>query len=145
MVTLLSPFAGLEGSSFVNLIITYGNILIDDLRPSWLHVYKSFKNPSVISHGFKMVCGYASFVCEFQSHYMSHSTDIYNDNDKMKIFFSKYPAQSSFKNWQYFKQLFNSKKPHLYDFGEEENFKRYGQNRPPAMNLTKAGEAGVPI
>lgn len=64
-VTLLSPFAALEGSTFINLVLIYGNNLIDDLRPEGLHIYRSFKNPGVIPYGFKMVCGYASFVCDF--------------------------------------------------------------------------------
>lgn len=123
----------------------YGNVLIDNYRPDGFHIYRSFKNPGFITEGFKYVCGYADWYCNFWSLYMSHSTGEFNDNEKSKVFFSKYPGQSSFKAWQYVKQLMQSKKPSLYDFGLEENLLRYGQSSPPLMNLTKAGQAGVPI
>lgn len=125
-VTLLSPFVELHGTSLINYIIVLGNIFIDDYRPDGIHYYKSFESPSALATAFKYVCGYAGWYCDFWSLYMSHSTGEYNDKEKSKVFFSKYPAQSSFKAWKYMKQLLDTNKPYLYDFGTEENMKRYG-------------------
>ena len=33
----------------------------------------------------------------------------------------------------------------MYDLGEEENMKVYGQKVPKTLNITKTGESGVPI
>ena len=33
----------------------------------------------------------------------------------------------------------------MYDFGKEENIKKYGQPVPPVMDVAKAAKVGVPI
>ena len=100
-VVLLSPFAELHSLSLINYVLTLGNNFIDDYRPQGINLYRSFPSPGFICFAFKYVCGYASWYCEFWAIYMSHSTNEFNDKEKAKVFFSKYPGQSSFKNWQY--------------------------------------------
>jgi len=61
----------------------------------------------------------------------------------LEAFLSHFPAGTSFKSVRHYKQLMNSKQFEHFDFGLEENQKRYGQDQPPPIPL--ANIQGFPI
>lgn len=61
----------------------------------------------------------------------------------LETFMGHYPAGTSFRSINHFKQILNQKKFQKYDFGKEENLKKYNQEEPPEYDLTKV--KGVPI
>ena len=61
----------------------------------------------------------------------------------VETYFGHYPSGTSFRNLAHFRQIINSGKFQKYDFGIEENLKRYNNFEPPEYDL-KAIQ-GVPI
>lgn len=101
-LVLLSPFVKVPGLSLPNYMMTVANNFIDDYAPDFLHIYHSCPNPGWMQQTFKYVCGYAPIVCEVWTFWMVHTTDEFVDRERQVVFFSKYPGQSTFKNWQLF-------------------------------------------
>ncbi|CDW79126.1 ab-hydrolase associated lipase region family protein [Stylonychia lemnae] len=58
-------------------------------------------------------------------------------------YLSHYPSGTSLKTLLHFKQLMNKKQFEHYDYGAEENLKRYGQEEPPLIPLQNI--QGFPI
>jgi lysosomal acid lipase/cholesteryl ester hydrolase len=58
-----------------------------------------------------------------------------NCPERIKVFMSHYPSGSSVKSLTHFKQIINSKTFQYFDYGEEENIKRYGSSTPKIYNL----------
>ncbi|KAF2886350.1 hypothetical protein ILUMI_19823, partial [Ignelater luminosus] len=50
---------------------------------------------------------------------------------------SNCPAGSSLKHWQHAAQIYVSGNVSKYNYGEEENLRKYGQPNPPEYNLTQ--------
>ncbi|KAF2887898.1 hypothetical protein ILUMI_18275, partial [Ignelater luminosus] len=53
------------------------------------------------------------------------------------VFLSNAPAGVSYKTLRHATQIYLSGKVPMYDYGAEENFRKYGQPNPPEYNLTK--------
>ncbi|KAF2888027.1 hypothetical protein ILUMI_18146, partial [Ignelater luminosus] len=53
------------------------------------------------------------------------------------VILSNTPAGSSYKHWRHVIQVYLSGKVPKYNYGEEENLRKYGQKNPPEYNLTK--------
>lgn len=61
----------------------------------------------------------------------------------MQVFISHYPSGTSLKSLQHFTQLLVSNRFAYYDYGEEENQKKYGQDTAPSIDISKI--SSVPI
>lgn len=91
-LVLLSPFTQLNRLTLINKVILEGNNFIDNYFPKQLNWHRSFRNPGLITEGFKYVCGYQTWYCEFLSKFMDCSTLEFNDREAFKVYFTKYPA-----------------------------------------------------
>lgn len=63
--------------------------------------------------------------------------------NRLKIYASHYPCGTSLKSLLHFTQIVEAKAFQHYDYGSEENMRRYGKNTPKEYDLTGIG--GVPI
>jgi lysosomal acid lipase/cholesteryl ester hydrolase len=54
-----------------------------------------------------------------------------------EVFLGHFPSGTSFRCGNHFRQLILSGNFHKYNFGFEENFKRYGSMEPPIYDLGK--------
>ncbi|KAL3266157.1 hypothetical protein HHI36_010342 [Cryptolaemus montrouzieri] len=66
----------------------------------------------------------------------------YADNDQVELkintrLFEIYPTRSSFKQFLHYIQMYNSGKFRRFDYGKEENLKRYSNIEPPEYDLKK--------
>ena len=91
-LVLLAPFTESHTVEPINYFAMMSNILVDDYAPSWLHIYRSFASPSIISESMKWQCGYLPKACDWIARGMSHSTSEYNDPEIEKVVMSKYPG-----------------------------------------------------
>lgn len=55
----------------------------------------------------------------------------------LETFYGHFPAGTSFRCVNHFKQCIVSKNFQSYDFGVEENLARYGQQQPPILDVNK--------
>ena len=62
------------------------------------------------------------------------SSDFFDADTLVKVF-SYYPKETSWKNLQHLLQCEHSQKIQKFDYGEEENLKKYGQASPPHLLL----------
>jgi lysosomal acid lipase/cholesteryl ester hydrolase len=78
-------------------------------------------------YGFKYVCGYVPSFCEWAMTFIAQTTNEFNDKERMKVFFSHYPAGSSYKAWSYIWYIFLDQKLKEIDLGSaEKNLEAYG-------------------
>lgn len=61
----------------------------------------------------------------------------------METYFGHFPSGSSFRNLTHFRQNVQTGRFAKFDFGKEENLKKYGSELPPEYDLTKI--SGTPI
>jgi hypothetical protein len=66
----------------------------------------------------------------------SDETSWVNCPERIKMFFSHYPSGTSVKSLTHFKQLIEAKKFQCFDYGEEENLRRYGTSFAKEYDLT---------
>lgn len=142
---LLAPFTESHGCTFVNAMFMYGNVLLDNYMPKSWKVFRSFKKGFYLTEHLKWGCSYAQWSCDPFAKQMAHSTDEYNDKEAEKVYYSKFPAQSSLKNWQMIRQNVKTGKFMKFDFGEKENIERYGKATPPVLNAGDARKARIPL
>jgi lysosomal acid lipase/cholesteryl ester hydrolase len=63
--------------------------------------------------------------------------------NRLKIYTSHYPSGTSLKSLLHFKQIVEAKSFQHYDYGNEENIKRYGKSTPKEYDLSSLN--GIPI
>jgi lysosomal acid lipase/cholesteryl ester hydrolase len=63
--------------------------------------------------------------------------------NRLKIYTSHYPSGTSLKSLLHFKQIMEAKTFQHYDYGSDENLKRYGMTTPKIYDLSKI--RGIPI
>ena len=61
------------------------------------------------------------------------------------MYFSNLPVGSSGLNSAHIIQMFYSKKPHKYDYGKDENIKRYGQESPPDYIMENINSTNIAL
>ena len=99
-------------------------------------------NPQVESKmmgGFLWATGLANFSLGMIS---DEDTSLLSKHGK-ETYFGHYPSGTSLRCLYHFKQLINTGKFLKYDFGTDENIKRYGVAVPPEYDLTRIKD--VPI
>jgi len=100
-LALLAPFTEAHASTLLNSIFMNANILVDDYAPAFLKIHRSFKPGSFFNEIFRWKCGYATWYCDFLALYMSQTTKEHNNPASDRVHYSKFPGQSSFKNWRF--------------------------------------------
>lgn len=66
-----------------------------------------------------------------------------NCPERIKVYFSHYPSGTSVKSITHFKQLIRSKEFQRFDYGLEENMRRYGSEKPHPYDLSQIRD--IPI
>lgn len=66
---------------------------------------------------------------------MSEGNTSVNDLESMRVYFGHYPAGISVKTLEHTLQTYQAKKFQYFDYGVEENKKRYQSENPPEINL----------
>lgn len=103
-LVLLAPFTESHSCTLVNSLFMNGNTFIDDYFPKSWKIFRSFKKGFFVREYMKWGCTYAPWSCEPVAVRMSHTTTEFNDAEAEKVFYSKFPGQSSLRNWQMIKQ-----------------------------------------
>jgi len=99
----LSPFATIHFNSttYSNYVGINAHYLTDKYAPKILNIFRSFPPEPSWRPGWKQVCGYLPWYCEFWTQFIVHTTGKYNDPERVKVFYSKFPAQSGYRSWAY--------------------------------------------
>ncbi|CDW76275.1 ab-hydrolase associated lipase region family protein [Stylonychia lemnae] len=91
----------------------------------------------------KFGCVNLTFFCNEMVKYMDNENPELNDQERQKVMYSHYPAGSSIKQYSYIFQLIRSDEFRTYDYGAQQNFLKYGQEKPPIIDISKISK--VPI
>ena len=84
---------------------------------------------------FSTICGYIPQLCQFTSSTMSEGNTSVNDPASTRVYFGHYPAGISVKSLEHTLQCYQSGKFQYFDYGVEENRKKYQSDTPPEINL----------
>ena len=55
------------------------------------------------------------------------------NQNSLKAYVAHFPCGSSFKSVKHYKQLMQKKSFEYFDYGKDENLKKYGQETPPSI------------
>ncbi|KAF2886921.1 hypothetical protein ILUMI_19251 [Ignelater luminosus] len=125
-------------SSFVHFIAAYQNeiqAIVDRYQlyeilphsPLLATISQTFCNDN---SPFQGICAFIFYLA------VGHSNQL--NKTLIPVIVSNTPAGSSFKHWRHAAQVYISDgKVPKYDYGEQENLKKYGQPYPPEYNLTQ--------
>lgn len=85
----------------------------------------------------KMICDYLRIACETVTQLLVDS-DLGDENkERMPVFYSHFPSGTSLKNLIHFAQLIRNKRFAKFDYGYDENVRRYGLGEAPLFDLSK--------
>ena len=83
------------------------------------------------------VCKVLPFLCHTGTYFFVNSQSQFNDNERILMSESKFPAGSSVKQLLHFAQLIKDKEFKHYDYGSvNANFKEYREKTPPLIDLS---------
>lgn len=74
---------------------------------------------------------------------LTDEVSLMNCPERIKVFTAHYPSGTSLKSFVHFQQLVDAQSFQHYDYGEEENLKRYNSPTPKQYDLSKIN--GVPV
>lgn len=101
-----------------------------------VHVYELLGD-SFTSGAMKIVCGFFEGICQFGEGFLITQDPSLDDPDRFQVYMAHFPAGASVQSFVHFGQLITHKKLELFDWGKETNQKKYGQDTPPEVDLTK--------
>ena len=111
---------------------TLRNFNINDFLPSNL-ITKTI---------FTLFCGTAPTACKYAFQILGDADPSVDSTQWARVYYGHYPGGISTKCLEHYSQIFNAKKFQNFDYGAEENLKRYGIKTPQEFNLKKVN---IPI
>eukprot|EP00345_Euplotes_harpa_P001757 CAMPEP_0168331882 /NCGR_PEP_ID=MMETSP0213-20121227/8607_1 /TAXON_ID=151035 /ORGANISM="Euplotes harpa, Strain FSP1.4" /LENGTH=416 /DNA_ID=CAMNT_0008335761 /DNA_START=16 /DNA_END=1263 /DNA_ORIENTATION=- len=102
-----------------------------------LGIYEMFPSKYYQNVVFSVICKNIPSICDFFLEVLSDDDAKVNNQNRIGVFLGHYPAGSSLKCFDHFRQILLAKQFQRYDYGEEMNMKKYGQKTPPAIDISK--------
>lgn len=90
----------------------------------------------------KVLCGIVPQICQFGAKIVADADPSVDDTKAARVYFGHFPSGSSTKCLEHYSQIWNARSFQFFDYGTEENYKKYGQPTPPVFPLNKIN---VPI
>ena len=100
-----------------------------------LGIVEMFSYNWIIQPVFKTLCGLLPKVWMFGNKLIADADPTVDDVEWARVYFGHFPSGTSTKCLEHYSQLFLSKKYQEFDYGKEENMKRYGTEAPPEFKL----------
>ena len=100
-----------------------------------LGINEMFPSNFLTKESFKILCGIVPQICQFGAKLVADSDPRVDNTADARIYFAHFPSGSSTKCMEHFSQLWNSKRFQKFDYGAEENQRRYGSSYPPEYPL----------
>ena len=107
--------------------------LIDVLKT--VSLVEIFPSNYLQSKIFSAVWTTVPVLCDFLIELVADVDAKVNNQPRVGVFMGHYPSGSSLKSFEHFAQLMVSKRFQRFDYGTEENIKRYGTEIPPEIDL----------
>ena len=117
--------------------------LIDTIKS--IGLFEMFPSNYLQNRVFSTICTTVPFLCDFLIELVADVDAKVNNQGRVGVFMGHYPSGSSLKSFEHFSQLMLSRKFQRFDYGEEENLKRYGDAIPPEYNLKNISGAKIII
>jgi len=111
---------------------------------NFFHVYELFgQQQDGIT---KLTCKVLPDFCKAAESFFVTQDPILDDSNRFQVFMGHYPAGASVQSFLHYAQEINEKDFMLFDYGSAEaNQAKYGQDTPPAVNLTNINNCSPPI
>mmetsp|Transcript_35470 Transcript_35470/g.41027 ORF Transcript_35470/g.41027 Transcript_35470/m.41027 type:complete len:402 (-) Transcript_35470:40-1245(-) len=107
-----------------------------------LGIEEMFPSNFLTKSTFILLCGAIPQICQFGAKIIADSDPRVDSSEWARIYFGHFPSGSSTKCLEHYSQIFLSKKYQSFDYGAEENMRRYGTRTPPEYPLNKVS---VPV
>lgn len=108
-----------------------------------LGIHEWFNENIIATTLFQHVCNYLPQICEFNFKLISEGDPSVNNRDALRIYLGHFPGGLSVKLLAHELQMYRAAKFQKYDYGTEENMKKYGTKQPPEYDLSKI--SGIPV
>lgn len=90
------------------------------------------------------VCGYIEWFCEYVSTFVASNNLKYDNDHAFQVYIGHYPSTTSTKSFLHLGQMMRADTFQEYDYGTEENLKRYGQEGPILIDLSHYKNLNLP-
>ena len=100
-----------------------------------LHIYEMFPSNYLTKPAFILLCGTVPTICKFGNKLIADSDPTVDSTEWSRIYFGHFPSGASTKCLEHYAQVFKAKKFQNFDYGAEENMRRYGTKTPQEFNL----------
>jgi pimeloyl-ACP methyl ester carboxylesterase len=101
-----------------------------------LGIVEMFPSDFLTKASFIALCGTVPEICQYGAKIVADADPKVDDKEWARIYFGHFPSGSSTKCLEHYSQIYNSKKFQMFDYGKEENQKRYGSDIPPSIPLS---------
>lgn len=140
LCVMLAPPASMSNNSVAifNLLATPVNRAILTSLLETIHLYNLLPYDFVTSGVAKLACNlFDGKFCDLILQQIADADPTVDDTSRYDVYMSNVPAGAGYRNYLHYAQGINRKKEvfHRYDYGKNENLKRYGQETPPEYNL----------
>ena len=100
-----------------------------------LNINELLPNNFITRTTFTLLCGTAPTICKYAFKILADADPSVDSTEWARIYYGHYPGGASTKCIEHYSQMFNAKKFQNFDYGEEENKRRYGTKPPHEFNL----------
>ena len=107
-------------------------------------IYEIFPANWFDSTAVKLICGVLPDLCELAVSIFADEDTSLDDEDRLSVYLSHFPAGTSLKCLDHFAQLMSAPTFQRYDYGEQGNIEAYGTSTPPRIPLAEM-KGSVPI
>ena len=93
-----------------------------------LDYYEMFKHRNSFweKKSLEIVCGYMPWFCEYASTFVASDDTKFDNDEAFQVYMGHYPSSTSTKSFYHLGQMARANTFQEYDYGKEENLKRYG-------------------
>jgi lysosomal acid lipase/cholesteryl ester hydrolase len=132
-IVAFSPIAYLDVVWYLKDLIKLGPLIGKVLL--FLNISVINRQMEILISLLQVLCGYVPHLCRFALTLSSGRTVHFLPEDLL-TFYSHFPSSIATMQLIQYSQMSVSNKFQKYDYGKEENLKKYGQEEPPLYNLT---------
>jgi len=131
----LGPVTNLKYSS--SWLIQFAIYMKIDSLASWLGVKEFLRGPEYQDSIVGVFCKYFSYLCDKVLGLIADNHPEDDDMLKFEDYMDHFPSGTSIKSLQHFAQINRGGTFSNYDYGKDENKKKYGQATPPIYDVEK--------
>ncbi|CDW82246.1 ab-hydrolase associated lipase region family protein [Stylonychia lemnae] len=106
-------------------------------------IYELFPSNYLTTHTMDFLCDTIPKICDFSLYLITDEDLTEDDESRIQVYLGHFPSGSSLRTLNHYAQMRAEGQFERFDFGKQENLKRYGQEEPPIIDLTQIQK--VPI